>query len=260
MQTKEDYVPNNIKMNCSKRCPVVLCLDVSPYMGGHRIENLNRVLGVFLNKLNSIPRLNNCVEIAVVTFSADIETISSFELTEYWTNKKFSVVEQGNPNAFSAIKKSVELIENRLNEFENNAIEYYTPFLIIITDANLAETDNEQMRKKAIDAVKCHFNDDNLIISFVVGVGNQVNMGVFNQYADGFVQNVIISDGKSQSDDFETLFMFIVECINYGLHNDDHDQTYLLKMIRDFEGLTQYKRTKNAIRIQISDSKKRKRL
>lgn len=224
MPTKEDYVPNSTKTNASNRCPIVLCLDISPSMSvNNRIENLNKAVGVLLNELEKDPKAKNCAEIAVVTFSTEvnIENNGLFEMTGYWRGKKFIPVEHGGTNISSAVLKSIELLKNRLEELDNENIENYIPFLVLVTDGDPCETDNKQMQEKAISTVNYHCTNHPLIAPFVVGVGEQVAEDLLDRYAEKFTRKAIILDSENQDVEFKELFSFIGNSIKDSLNGED---------------------------------------
>lgn len=217
-----DYVPNDTKTNTSKRCPIVLCLDISPSMRtNNRIENLNKAVEVLLSELEKDSKAKNCAEIAVVTFSTAVDDSSEFEMVGYWKGKKFSTVEKGGTNTSEAVLTAIKKIETRIDELDNDDIEHYIPFLVLVTDGDPDETDNKQRQEEAIQAVNSHCVNSPLIAPFIIGVGEQVTEKSLDRFAEKFTRKAIILDGENQDVDFKQLFAFIGNSIKNSLKGED---------------------------------------
>ena len=227
-----DYVPNSTKTNTSTRCPIVLCLDISPSMSyNNRIENLNKAVSVLLTELEKDSKAKNCVEISVVTFSTEVYDMGEFEMPSYWKGKKFSTVEVGGTNMSQAVLTAIRKIEDRLDVLYNEGIDHYVPFLVLVTDGDPDATDNLQRQEAAIRAVNAHCVSAPLIAPLIIGVGEQVTEKSLDRYAEKFTRKAIILDGESQELDFKELFTFIGQSIKESLRGEG-DLGYLYQRIQ----------------------------
>lgn len=221
MNMKEDIVTNDVSVNSTKRCPIVLCLDISPSMKiNNRSQNLNKAVGVLLNELEKDKKTNASAEIAVVTFSTDVTSTSRFEPINYWKGKTFTPLEHGGTNLSSAVLKSIELIENRLDELDGHEIENYIPFIVLVTDGDPCGTDIPANQEKSINAVWQHCVGSPLIAPYIIGVGEQVNEALLDRYAEKFTRKAIILDDENQDADFKELFAFIGNSIKNSLKGE----------------------------------------
>lgn len=215
---------NDLVSNTSKRLPIVLCLDVSPSMGTKkRIENLNGAIRLFYEELRKDQKVLNSVEIAVVTFSTNIEENTDFESLEFLRNKMFSVVPVGGTNLSTAVLTSIKKIENRLVELDNSDIDNYLPFLVLVTDGDPDQTDNQSKLETAIQSVLHHCDTskypERLIAPYIIGVGEQVAEATLNRFAEKFTGKAIIIDGdvSYQQNLFKELFSFIGNSVKNSL-------------------------------------------
>ncbi len=214
---------NDLVSNTSTRLPIVLCLDVSPSMSmNNRIENLNLALKIFVNELKKESKVLNSVEIAVVTFSTNIEENSDFEMLDFIENKVFTTVPKGGTNLSSAVITSIKKIEDRLVELDNSDIDNYLPFLVLLTDGDPDQTDNSSNLETAINLVLSHCeknNESRLIAPYIIGVGEQVAEKTLNRFAEKFTGKAIIIDGdeQNQKELFKELFSLIANSVRNSL-------------------------------------------
>lgn len=215
---------NDLVSNTSKRLPIVLCLDISPSMSmNRRIENLNEAIKMFYEELKKEPKVFNYAEVAVVTFSTNIEENTEFETLDFLAGKRFSVVKEGGTNLSMAVLTSIKKIEDRLIELYRHKIDNYLPFLVLVTDGDPDQTDNKANLEKAIQSVQRHCETshfpEKLIAPYIIGVGEQVTEKSLNRFAEKFTGRAIIIDGDAsyQRDLFKELFVFIGNSVKNSL-------------------------------------------
>jgi uncharacterized protein YegL len=147
--------------NPDPRCPCVLLLDVSGSMRGEPLRQLNEGLRVFKDELSADNLAARRVEIAVITFGpvtvvTDFVTADQYQPTE--------LVEQGDTPMGAAIERGLELIESRKQQYKANGVQYYRPWMFLITDGGPTDS-----WKPAADKVKAGEASKKLSF-FAVGV------------------------------------------------------------------------------------------
>jgi uncharacterized protein YegL len=153
--------------NPHPRCPVILLLDTSGSMTGEPIAQLNAGLQQFHQELLSDELASQRVELAIVTFGP-VQVEQHFSTVENF----FPPVLQssGATPMGEAIERAAQLLRDRKNEYKQNGISYFRPWVFLITDG--APTD---AWTRAQEIVK--IGEDRKEFSFY-GVGvDQADMG-----------------------------------------------------------------------------------
>jgi uncharacterized protein YegL len=123
--------------NPEKRCPVVLLLDTSGSMSGAKINELNNGLTVFTNELRADALAAKRVEVAIITFGP-VQIQQYFETIDAFNPPTLSA--SGDTPMGKAISEAVNLIADRKKTYRSNGIDYFRPWIFMITDG--APTDD----------------------------------------------------------------------------------------------------------------------
>lgn len=118
--------------NPDPRCPCVLLLDTSGSMQGKPIESLNLGLQRFRTEVTNDELASRRAEIAVVTFN-DRVTVER----EFATANSFDppvLAAGGQTHMGHAIDVALDLVEARKAEYRKNGVDYYRPWIFMITD------------------------------------------------------------------------------------------------------------------------------
>jgi len=136
--------------NPEPRCPCVLLLDVSGSMAGEPINELNEGIQLFWQEVSKDPLASKRVEVAVVTFSDDVEVVQDFATIE---NSQPPVLEAGGATAMgSGILTALDMLRNRKEVYRRNGISYYRPWIFLITDG--APTEPQEVMQQAAQAIQ----------------------------------------------------------------------------------------------------------
>lgn len=239
---KNDAVQNR---NSAKRLPIVFCLDVSPSMGwkvgsnSPSIDLLNEAVHNFVAELKSDPKSKASAEIAFVTFSTNIEMDTEFESVSTLRVPKLKPVEEGGTQTAQAVLRSINKIEARRRELENSEIPYFAPFLVLVTDGDPDDTDDGNRQQQALAAVKSHCDShvgaSEIIVPFVIGVGDRMVSESLTKYSAGFVKGyfpITGSAGKAKMQ-FSKVFQLIGNSTRMSIHlNGKVGGSEIIKTIR----------------------------
>ena len=135
--------------NPETRCPVILLLDTSLSMSGDPIEALNRGIQIFKQDVLRDTKAALSVEVAIVTFGPirlrqDFVTIDRFDPP--------SLIADGGTPIGAAIEYALDLLEDRKETYKTNGIQYYRPWIFLITDG--APTDSWEMAAQRLRAAE----------------------------------------------------------------------------------------------------------
>jgi len=159
--------------NPSNRVPVVLCLDVSYSMSGKPMEELNEGVRLFIKSVKEDPIASSAVELCVVTFSDDAKIVADFcELTNFDERLTLTAV-RGKTDLGAGVDLALKLLEQRKKEYKEVGVEYYQPWLVLMTDG--APTTNKHIQ---VSAETSRLVAERKLVVFPVGIGDRVNMDV----------------------------------------------------------------------------------
>lgn len=131
MTEQISFETNDFASNPEPRCPCILLLDVSGSMAGQPIAELNAGLTVFKDELAADSLAMKRVEVALVTFGP-VKIESHFQAASTFYPPTLS--SQGDTPMGEAIRQAIALVRDRKQEYRNNGISYYRPWIFLITD------------------------------------------------------------------------------------------------------------------------------
>lgn len=120
--------------NPEPRCPCVLLLDVSGSMQGEPLRSLQEGLGVYKSELSSDALASKRVEVAVVTFGGAVQTASQFATADSFYPPVLTA--GGDTPMGAAIHQGLAMVRDRKNEYRQNGIMFYRPWIFLITDGS----------------------------------------------------------------------------------------------------------------------------
>jgi len=159
----------------------VLLLDVSASMSDNdKISQLNEGLRIFRDEVCQDERACKRVDLAVVTFGGAVEVIHDFSSIDGFEPPELSA--KGQTPMGQAILKAIEMIEQRKAYYKNNAIDYFRPWIFMITDGEPTDISPESAQwKEVVKAVREGENNRKFLF-FAIGV-EPANMGILSKIA-----------------------------------------------------------------------------
>jgi uncharacterized protein YegL len=113
-------------------CATVLLLDVSGSMGGAKIAGLNEGIKIFKNEIGGDELAAKRVDLAVLTFGESVNIIHDFSSIDDFEPPELVAI--GYTPMGDAITRALDLVEQRKQQYKTQGIDYYRPWIFIITD------------------------------------------------------------------------------------------------------------------------------
>ena len=201
-----------VATNPEPRCACVLLLDVSGSMSGRPIAALNEGLRAFASDLATDALASQRVEVAIVTFSGAGVTVEQDFVTASGFEPRTLSTTGGTPMG-AAIEKAISMVDERKQQYKQNGIVYYRPWVFMITDGE--PTDAWQEAAAKVRAAE----QENRLAFFAVGVEG-ANIDVLSQIA-------VRSPLKLQGLKFVELFVWLSRSQRAVSTSKPGDQTAL---------------------------------
>lgn len=166
--------------NPTARIAVCLCLDVSSSMYGEPIDELNEGVKLFYDAIKADSIARYAAEIGIVTFGSDhAECVADFAGVDVVPNPPRMDADGFTPMG-EAVNMALDMLERRKQDYRNQGVDYYQPWLVLMTDGAPNGDAAEQSRaiSRTCDAV----NQRKLTI-FPIGIGAGADMNVLRQFS-----------------------------------------------------------------------------
>lgn len=170
-----DDFDDELADNPTKRVPVCLCLDTSGSMDGSPISELNDGVKAFYDAINDDDVAKSAADVCIVTFGYNGVVENQGFQSIYGEIAPSFYADGGTPMG-EAVEKALDLLESRKSEYRNSGVDYFQPWLVIITDG--APTDNID---RAASRSSNMANNGKLTI-FPIGVGG-ANMDTLRRFS-----------------------------------------------------------------------------
>lgn len=146
----------------------VILLDTSRSMRGAPIRALQRGLEAYRNYLANDPEAKLIVETAVITFSDEAKLIHPFSSVD--SIPDIELAAGGWTSLGAAIDLGLQTIDERKAFYKEEGVDYYRPFLVLITDGSPTDLKGPRLQEMA-DKLQGAARDRKFIPLFF-GTGN----------------------------------------------------------------------------------------
>ncbi|MFN5514967.1 MAG: vWA domain-containing protein [Cyanobacteriota bacterium] len=161
--------------NQENRCPVALVLDTSGSMQGAPIQALNQGIETFKQDVLRDVQATLSLETAIVAFGKDgAQKIQDFVGIDGFQPPALAA--DGLTPMGEAVNLALDLLEARKAAYKSNGVQYYRPWLVLITDG--APTDDWRGAAQRLQQAE----KDNRVIALAVAVQG-ANAEVLRQFS-----------------------------------------------------------------------------
>jgi uncharacterized protein YegL len=184
---KQDLITNP-----ATRLPVCLVLDRSPSMSGETrygakvqqtnprpIDELNAGMQMFFDAVKNDELARYACEVAIVGFSGIVENLLDFDSIERAKPPEIELeMMVGGTHIGQAVKQGLVLLDNRKSEFKEAGVEYFQPWMVLMTDG--CPTDDSHIEASA--EISKRVKNKKLHI-FPVAIGDGVDMDILAMFS-----------------------------------------------------------------------------
>jgi uncharacterized protein YegL len=183
--------------NPDPRCPCLLLLDTSGSMEGEPVAHLNSGLELFQTDLQQDELARRRCEVALVTFGGTVSIMQDFVTADQFRAPHLTA--SGQTPMGAAMLQGLRMIRERKEKYRQAGIDYYRPWMFLITDGEPTDAWQEATRQVHAEAAS------NGLIFFAVGVPPSVNMQTLGQIAAPGRQAVMLKS----IDSFREMFKWL---------------------------------------------------
>jgi uncharacterized protein YegL len=172
---REDLVNNP-----TARVPVCLCLDISGSMDGDPIDELNKDVRLFYDAINEDEVAAYSAEISIVTFGGTkAECLADFASLQLQPLPPVLSAYGMTPMG-EAVNLGLDLLEKRKDEYKDAGVDYFQPWLVLMTDGQPNGDHREFSR--AVNRTVELVNAKKLTV-FPIGIGREADMNALAQFS-----------------------------------------------------------------------------
>lgn len=191
--------------NPTPRVPICLCLDTSGSMGAvegdciptgetifedgkewnlvtggtSRIDELKKGVGLFYDAIRGDEMAVYSAEICIVSFDSQARCIVDFANIERQEDIP-ELVAKGDTAMGEGVNLALDLLERRKQEYKDKGVDYYQPWLVLMTDGAPNGSSNEYATavKRTVELV----NSKKLTV-FPIAIGDETDLTALNNFS-----------------------------------------------------------------------------
>lgn len=148
-------------------------------MGGVPIDELNEGVRLFYEAIREDETALYSAEVSIVTFGGNAKCIVDFASLEVQPNAPTLTADGMTPMG-EAVNMGLDLLEQRKDEYKDRGVDYYQPWLVLMTDG--APNGDSAELSRAINRTVDLVNQKKLTV-FPIGIGSDADMDVLAQFS-----------------------------------------------------------------------------
>ena len=166
--------------NPTPRLPICLALDTSGSMSvDNKIGKLNEGVKLFFDSILNDELARYSVEISVVSFGGTVKHLLEFGSIESQVEKikQFKLVASGTTPMGEAVEFSLALLDKRKEKYKNVGVEYYQPWIVIMTDGQPTDKIDNACR------LTTKLESERKLVVFPIAIGKGANMVILSKFS-----------------------------------------------------------------------------
>ena len=161
--------------NPEARCPIVLILDVSFSMKGHKLDTVKHALSKFRDIIREDPVTALRADVAVIDFAGTARVVQDFTNGTDFEPPDLKL--RGYTNFSKAINLALDIIEARKHSYRDGGIAYYRSLAYFLTDGEPEHDNRRDLDRAAVRLVEMEENRSIAFFAFAISDGrNRADM------------------------------------------------------------------------------------
>ncbi len=170
---------DDLIVNTASRLPVCLCLDISGSMNrDNAIAQLNEGVKAFYEAIKADEQARMSCEIAVVAFNSEVHIEERFSLVDQ--KHDIELKADGGTALAHAVEAALDLLQDRKQEYRENGVDYYQPWLVIMTDGKPGDVEDVPAAQERTRKLE----EEKKLTVFSIAVGNDNDEEKFRKVMD----------------------------------------------------------------------------
>lgn len=178
MQSNWFTAANDLVTNPSPRIPICLCLDTSFSMDGEPIKALNNAIEQFYKEISSDMQSAASCEISIVSFNSDATLVDDFGPVHNKIHNPLTCT--GSTNMKAGVDLAIKVLNQRKEEYKKNGVDYYQPWLILMSDGYPNNPDDLTGLQNSIRLME----SKRKLMVLPVGIGNDAALDVLSLFSN----------------------------------------------------------------------------
>lgn len=209
VQFEKDPLP--IINEGERHVPAALLVDCSGSMSGKPIQELNEGLVAFGQALHEDSLALGRAEVTIISFSSNVDTVEGFRPGEQYEAPVLSA--NGLTALNEAIIAGLDAIEARKAEYKSVGVNYYRPWLFLLTDGVPTDTNKEAEAKRRLRTAI----EQKKVVYIPMGIGSADTAKLQEYYPENYVDEngapkakIVL---KARTDNFKEAFVWLSKSI-----------------------------------------------
>ncbi|HIH71846.1 MAG TPA: VWA domain-containing protein [Thermococcaceae archaeon] len=160
--------------NPTPRVPIALVLDTSGSMSGEPIRELNEGVNLFIDEIRNDEYTRYSAEICIITFGNTVRVIQDFTTVD---NISYPIFEAGGSTPMgAAVLEALERLERRKSMYKELGIDYYQPWMVLMTDGKPTDDITEAVKKTQ------QLLSQRKLVVFPIAIGSKADLDTLNLF------------------------------------------------------------------------------
>ena len=177
---------NDLVENPTTRVPIVFCLDTSGSMWGRKTDDLNQALNDFYAELLKDRTAKYAADACIVTFDSSCRIMQPFENISHGRIPAIK-----NPSGVTLLGEganmALDCLESRKQEYKANGIEYYQPWLVLMSDGVPCQSAQSEIDRAVRRAIDLEANGKLTVFPIYISEGSYVDdqaVAILNKFSN----------------------------------------------------------------------------